>query len=275
MRICSSVQLRQNARFLVFTFLLLCPPVLFSQNDRQPAPLTAAQVAARMEEKNQERARALGEFAGSRIYRMEYRGFSGNKDAEMTVEMSFLPPASKKFKVVSQSGSKLIIDHVFKKLLQSEQEAMDEENRRRTALTGENYEFALVREEQRSGGNCYVLSVTPRNRNKFLYQGTIWVNARDFAVTHIEAEPARSPSFWIKKTDIAHDYTKVGDFWLPARNRTVSQVRFGGHAILSIEYTSYKFVSGAAAHPGGVKTEPDPSAQPAVAGAMPLNRLPE
>lgn len=50
---------------------------------------------------------------------------------------------------------------------------------------------------------------------KFLYRGRVWVNAKDFAVCRIEAEPAKNPSIWIKRTDIRHAYLKVGDFWLP------------------------------------------------------------
>jgi hypothetical protein len=247
MRICSEVHLRHGVRAVV-TALLLTARMLCGQQDHAEAALpgillTGAQVAIKMEEKNQERARALREFSGSRTYRMEYRGVFGNKDAEMTVQMNFQAPATKSFRVVSQAGSKLIIERVFKKLLQTETEALDEENRRLTALTTENYEFMLVEYEHHAEGDSYVLSVTPRNKNKLLYQGKIWVHAKDFAVTHIEAEPARSPSFWIKQTEIAHDYAKIGDFWLPARNRTVSQIRLGGHAILSIDYTDYRIIS--------------------------------
>jgi hypothetical protein len=65
-------------------------------------------------------------------------------------------------------------------------------------------------------------------------------------VVRIEAEPAHSPSFWIKKTTIEHEYMKVGDFWFPAKNRTESQIRLGGRASLTIDYTSYKITSVAA-----------------------------
>jgi len=58
----------------------------------------------------------------------------------------------------------------------------------------------------------------------------------------IEAEPGKNPSFWIKKTDIAHRYVKVKDFWLPAENHTESFVRLGGKATLSIEYQDYKII---------------------------------
>ena len=55
----------------------------------------------------------------------------------------------------------------------------------------------------------------------------------------IEAEPAKNPSFWIKKTEIHHAYLKVGEFWLPAENKTVSTLRLGGRATLTIKYQNY------------------------------------
>jgi hypothetical protein len=202
-----------------------------------------------MEEKGKERALALRAFAASRVYRLEYRGFGGDKEAEMKVRMNFSAPATKTFTVISQDGSKFIIEHVFNKLLESEQEAVDDQNRQATALTLENYAFALAGyEEQADGTHTYVLDVKPRKTNKFLYVGKIWVNAEDFAVTRIEASPAKSPSFWIKKTQIEHRYIKVGNFWLPAQNRSESQIRLGGRALLTIDYNDYRITS--AATPG-------------------------
>lgn len=246
MRILPGAADRRRAYVVAIALLCITSLQLLAQN-HAVAPslgeqLTAEQVAIRLEEKNQERALALRQVEGSRIYHMHYQGL-GTKDAQMKVQMDFEAPANKRFTVVSQDGSKFIIDHVFKKLMQSEQEATGEENRRRTALSRENYEFSLVAYEPNPEGGCYVLRVSPRTKNKFLYRGKIWVDAKDFAVTSIQAEPAASPSFWITKTEIAHQYVKVGDFWLPAQNRTESQIRFGGRASLTIEYTNYKIIS--------------------------------
>jgi hypothetical protein len=207
------------------------------------AGLTADQVVARLEQRNQERANALREFNGARTYHLQYRGFPSSRDAEMLVQMNFQAPASKRFTIVSQTGSKFIIEHVLMKLLETEQEALEEENRRRSALSQENYNFTLEGYEPAENSGRYVLAVTPRNKNKFLYQGRIWVDATDFAVTHIEGEPAKNPSFWIKKTSIQHQYEKIGDFWLPVQNRTESQSRFGGKALLTIDYTDYRITS--------------------------------
>ncbi len=212
----------------------------------QNAPLPVEQVARQLQERNAERAAALGQFEGTRVYSMQYRGFPGDRDAEMVVSVTYRAPNSKEFSVVSQSGSKFIIDHVFKKLLEGEQEAANQENRRNTALSSDNYEFTSAGYENTLAGAEYVLNLLPKNKNKYLYRGKIWVDAKDFAVVRIEAEPAKNPSWWIKKTEVKHRYVKVDDFWLPAENRTESEIRLGGRATLTIEYKDYKITKAAA-----------------------------
>lgn len=208
----------------------------------QPSPLSLEQVLANLEQRNAQRAAALEQFEGKRTYRMQYRGFPGDKDAEMVVKVSFRAPNSKEFTVLSQTGSKFVIEHVFKKLLEGEQEALDAENRHDTALTRQNYDFELTGYNTTPDGAQYVLKLLPKTRNKFLYRGTIWVDAKDFAVVRIEGEPGKNPSMWIKKTGIAHRYVKVDDFWLPAENHSESFIRLGGKATLSIEYQDYKII---------------------------------
>ncbi len=203
--------------------------------------LTVEQVVAKLQERNAQRAAALKEYKATRIYRMKYHGFPSDREAEMVVTVDYHAPNSKVFSVVSQSGSKLIIDHVFKKLLEGELEAANEENRRHTALSTENYSFTLAGYEPEGGQ--YVLNLFPKTRNKFLYRGKIWVDAKDFAVVRIKGEPSKNPSFWIKKTDVEHRYVKVNGFWLPAENHTESVIRLGGVADLSIEYKNYQFAS--------------------------------
>ncbi len=204
------------------------------------ASLSAEQIAQKVQQRNAERAAALEQFNGTRIYRMQYRGLPSDKDAEMVVNVAYRAPDAKEFSVVSQSGSRFVIDHVFKKLLEGEQEAANPENRRNSALSTENYEFTSAGYETTPEGAEYVLNLLPRTRNKFLYRGKIWVDAKDFAVVRIEGEPARNPSWWIKKTEVKHRYVKVNDFWLPAENHTESLIRLGGRAMLSIEYKDYK-----------------------------------
>jgi hypothetical protein len=216
-----------------------------SSHSAQNFPLPVEQVARNLQERNAQRAEALREFNGSRIYRLQYRGLGGDRDAEMVVSVIYRAPDSKTFSVVSQTGSKFIIDHIFKKLLEGEQEASNEENRQNTALSTKNYDFTSAGYETTPEGAQYVLNLLPRTKNKFLYRGKIWVDAKDFAVVRIEGEPAKNPSFWIKKTEVKHRYIKVNDFWLPAENHTESVMRIGGQAILSIEYKDYRITKSA------------------------------
>jgi hypothetical protein len=66
------------------------------------------------------------------------------------------------------------------------------------------------------------------------------VDARDFAVVRLQAEPAKNPSFWTKKADIEQVYKNVGDFWLPVHNHSVTAIRLGGRADLTIDYKDYE-----------------------------------
>jgi hypothetical protein len=185
----------------------------------------------------------LAAYHGTRTYRLEYHGFPGSRAAEMVVDVNYKAPRTKEFTVRSESGSKLVIERVFKKMLQSEKEALAEANQREVALNNDNYRFALLGQEKTPGGWAYILSVEPRTQNKLLYRGRIWVDAEDFAVVRIEGEPAKNPSFWTKDTKIEQVYSKVGNFWLPRSNRSSSTIRLGGHALFSIDYADYQITA--------------------------------
>src|SRR6202522_3386701 len=217
--------------------LLACAPAAWPQAQPALPTLGADQVVQRLMEKNKERWDTLQHYTGTRSYRLEYRGFPGSADATMEVEVNFDAPASKRFTVVSSTGSKLIQNRVFHRLLESEEQAGDSSNRKHTELGPDNYNFTLAGTE----GTNYVLNVEPKVDSRFLYRGKIWVDAHDFAVTRIEAQPARNPSFWTTKSLIHHTYQKVDNgFYLPKENKTVTSVRLGGVATLTIEYQSYQ-----------------------------------
>jgi hypothetical protein len=217
--------------------LLVCAPAAWPQGQPGLPTLEADQVVQRLMEKNQERADSLQHYIGKRTYHLEYRGFPASADAIMEVEVNFDAPASKRFTVLNASGSKLIQNRVFHRLMESEEQAGDSSNRKHTELGPANYTFSLAGTD----GTNYVLNVEPKEDSRFLYRGKIWVDAHDFAVTRIEAQPAKNPSFWTTKSVIHHTYQKVDNgFYLPKENKTVTSVRLGGVATLTIEYQSYQ-----------------------------------
>ncbi len=208
--------------------------------------LSTEEIVTNLIQRNLERARALGAYQGTRTYRLEYHGFPGSRTAEMTVDVKYSTPGTKEFNIRSEKGSQLIIDRVFKRMLQSEKDASAGENQSHVALNQENYSFTLDGYESTPSGLAYILSVVPRTNDKLLYRGRIWVDAEDFAVMRIDAVPAKNPSFWTKETRIEQTYAKVGDFWLPLSNRSTSSIRLGGHASFTIDYRDYHITSATA-----------------------------
>jgi len=240
----SFVAERVLRRIVLAVFLLMWPVlgINVAAQDAAPAistaPLPLDTVVDNLVRKNEERSRNLLHSRATRVYHLSYRGFPGDREAEMTVEAVYDSPATKTFKITSESGSKIILERVFRKLLEGEQEEELPEMNSRTQLNRDNYEFALGGYD--SSSNEYELAVTPKSKSKYVYRGRIWVDGADFAVTRIEAEPAKNPSFWTKRSEIRQRYVKIANFWLPARNESTSYIRLGGRAVLTIDYKNYQ-----------------------------------
>jgi hypothetical protein len=200
-----------------------------------------ALIVQRLVESNKDRADRLPDCTSKRHYHIQFHGFGHIIEADMDVEVLDHGSASRTFHITAQSGSHVLFDHVLKKLLESEQEAA--QNKKATGLIPANYKFTLIGNAREDGRQLFILQVAPKINQKLLYRGRIWVDAADYAVVRIEAEPAENPSFWIRSTEIHHVYSKVGDFWLPQRNVSESKIRFGGTATLTIDYGSYAFAS--------------------------------
>ncbi|HJT70455.1 MAG TPA: hypothetical protein VJ731_09670 [Terriglobales bacterium] len=216
-------------------------PIVREAKTSETAP-SAESIVAKMMATSAYRSADLQGFQGKRWYHLQYHGFLGGREASMEVLASYSAPDKREYTVISQSGSKLLLNRVLLKLLDSERQAFA--NRKKIDLSPDNYTFELLGTDHGDDGtNCYVLSVKPRKSNEFLYKGKIWVNSNDFAVVRMEGEPVKSPSFWIKDTQIQSKWRKVGAFWFIAHNQSISHIRMGGTATLNIDYGDYQITS--------------------------------
>jgi hypothetical protein len=244
------------ARWSAPTLILLVLrfPVV-AQQAAVSAPLTADEVINHVVTMNEVRTKALESYSSVRSYHLECHCLS-HKKADMVIRADYHSPNTKEFTILSESGSGTVRNKVFKKLLEAEQESMSEENQQRTAMTPENYTFQLSDHQKTDAGEFYVLDAEPRTKNKFLFRGRIWVDAKDFAITRVEGQPAVNPSWWTVKTDFKRSYQKIGDFWLPESNESETKVRVFGTAVLTIEYREY------AIRPAGVTVASPQEAAP-------------
>ena len=244
--------------------LTLLATVSLGEGDVHSAPqLSTDVIVQKLMAANAERAQSLRGYRGKRVYHVDYHGIFGSHDAGLQVEATYTAPDHKDFKVISQTGSKILINHVLLKLLSSEQEAQEEQNRKELEISPKNYNFVLAGTEHTPQGDFYVLSVSPKGKSKYLYRGKLWVDAKDFAMARMQGEPAKNPSVWVSHTQIEYRWTKIGGFWLPAHNSSETVVRMGGKAVLTIDYSDYQITGvnrSNARAPGENSTRPNPAA---------------
>lgn len=200
--------------------------------------LSARQIIERVMEENRQRDGRMRQYSVPSVYRVT--GGDGKVRAEVEAVLHYRAPGWKEFRIVSERGSEAIRNRVFKPLMEVEIETAAGRNRHDGSITPANYDFTLRGEENIGGNRCYLLEASPKRNDKYLFRGRVWIHATDFSIVRIAGEPARNPSFWISRVEFVRNYQKVGEFWLPARNESRTQVRLFGRNILTIDYGQYQ-----------------------------------
>lgn len=203
--------------------------------------LPMEQILSRMEANSRLRERALAGYTALRTYAAA-NGDSSDRKAEMQVKVVYSSPATKDFTIVSEDGSEFIRNKVFKRAMETEKEALRPDSKQRSALTSENYSFLLVGDEILRGRRCYVLDTNPKRKDKLLVRGKVWVDCSDYAIVRIQGELVKTPSMFVRKVHFTRDYTKVGDFWLPLRDASVSQLLMLGKSTMTVRYYDYNIL---------------------------------
>jgi hypothetical protein len=199
----------------------------------------ASEILAQVANKNRERQAALGAYRSDRVYCIEYRGVGGLHSARMDVHAEYRAPGVKHLTVVSETGSKAFGEKVLRRLVESEEESSKAENQVQMMVSPDKYDAQVVGQEMVRGVNAWMLDVKPKEPSKFNYNGRIWVSVDDLAIMRVVGHPAKNPSWLVNHTDFDSEYEHIGNFWLMEKNTTVSHVRVGGEATLTIDYGSY------------------------------------
>lgn len=248
----SSTLLTETAVILAFAVATtwfatpaICPCTLPGQSPKpvemESGLLEVSEIVSRMKAYSNWRDISLAGYDSMREYKVEYDGLV-HKKAEMIVRVTYSAPETKRFEIVSESGSRILRNRVLRPLIEAEKETSRGATRQKSIISPENYDFRLLSREGSPGQEAFVLQAVPRKETKFLFVGRIWIDARDFAVIRIEASPAVNPSWWIKNTIVKHSYRKVSGFWMYDQNESTSRVRIGGRARLSVRYHYYSLM---------------------------------
>jgi hypothetical protein len=194
-------------------------------------------ILEKMAAHNRMRDEILTAYSVDREYEIENKRW--NKKAKLTATMVFVAPDEKLFETTSFSGSGFLRKAVLNRLMETERQNARGAFRINSAISADNYSFEFIEEEVCEGRLTYVLHATPKIKNDVLFDGLVWIDGQDFAVTRIEGRPAKSPSFWIKSVNFQHEYAKFGSLWFPVINTSITSVRFFGATVAKITYRNY------------------------------------
>jgi outer membrane lipoprotein-sorting protein len=206
-------------------------------SDRAPAGLTGDDVIAQMLQRNLLRNQQLQQYSAVRTY--EIRNLEGKVAAQAVVRVDYRAPDKKTFSKTSEKGSSIVRHLVFDRLIQSESETSSGREHHNSAITNSNYTFTLAGEEEVGPYHCFVLEAVPKRKDKYLFEGKIWIDAEDFAVVKIAGHPARKPSFWINRADFVRRYQRIDGFWLPYRDETFVDIKIYGRRVFTVDHQQY------------------------------------
>ena len=202
-----------------------------------PMGLTGDGVIAKMLERNRLRNEQLQRYSAVRTY--EIRNPEGKLAAQAVVLVDYEAPDKKTFKKTSEKGSGIVRHLVFDRLLQSEGETSSGREHHDSAIAAANYTFTLAGEEEVGPYHCFVLEATPKRKDKYLFEGKIWIDTADFAIVKIAGHPARKPSFWINRADFVRQYQRIDGFWVPCRDETNVEVKVYGRRVFTVDHQQY------------------------------------
>ena len=212
------------------------PGVTTSLEPLRPG-ITSEQLFIELNAHNELRKSALLDYTVLRTYQVI--DLKGKVHAQEIGQMEFRAPDQKKFVVTSETGSGLIRRMALNQLISSEIDAAAGKQHHDSAISPANYSLNLLGEQQVGPYRCFVAEAVPRRKDKYLFEGTIWIDVDDYAIVRIEGHPAKKPSFWIERADFVRQYQKIDGFWLPEKDRTFVQVRLYGKKVLTIDHQNY------------------------------------
>jgi hypothetical protein len=235
-----------EAAFLAMTSFALSAHAQIDQQSQTEltAPLeplrpgvTESQIFDELLAHNALRTATLLEYSALRTYQVV--DLIGKVHAEEIGWMEYRAPDKKTFVVSSEKGSGLVRRLALNPLIASEIETAAGKQHHDSAISPANYNLEPLGEQQVGPYNCLVARAIPKRRDKYLFEGKIWIDAEDYAVVRIEGHPAKKLSFWIEQADFVRQYQKIDGFWLPQRDVTFVQVRLYGKKALTIDHQDY------------------------------------
>jgi hypothetical protein len=174
-----------------------------------------------------------------------YKVFRGGDEthvvAEMTAKDTYRKGAGKSYIVLSRSGSEIVQRYGLKPLLDNEERINNPATVAQSWFTSANYDMKLKPGGvvHLSGRDCFVLSISPKQKAPNMIDGTLWVDAHDGSIAQVEGVASKSPSPFAGTTHMMRQYTQIDGFPMATHARADSSSVLFGHTVIHIDYSDY------------------------------------
>jgi hypothetical protein len=162
-----------------------------------------------------------------------------NTKSQVIADISFVPPATKKYTIQKSNGASFGETIVRRMLISEVEIARDYAS---TDFSPANYDFRFIQEENAGGQYCYLLELLPKRKEKNLLQGKIWVDSGTYLPRRIEGEPVKPPSWWLRRLQIELSYGEVSGMWLQTTLEATAAVRLLGPYMLVSRDVKYQLI---------------------------------
>src|SRR6202021_3866724 len=115
----------------------------------------------------------------------------GKVHAEEVGRMEYLAPDQKKFVVQSEKGSAVVRHLALNALIASEIETTAGKQHHDSAISPANYSLDLLGEQQVGPYRCFAAKASPKRKDKYLFEGKVWIAVEDYAGVRIEGHPPK------------------------------------------------------------------------------------
>jgi len=162
--------------------------------------------------------------------------------AERTVKTTYQKGVGKNYAIVSDSGSDLIRKLVLDAILDNEKRINTPGATDHSYIISENYEMKLQSggPQTVNGRECYVLSISPREKAPNMIVGTLWVDARDESIAQLEGTTSKSVSVFTGPTKVMRQYATVDGFSEATHASGASTSFLFGLTTVTIDYSGYQ-----------------------------------
>ena len=176
-----------------------------------------------------------------------YAVFRGNDQAhpaaQMTVRVTYKKGIGKDYKVLSQSGSELIINYGLRPLLENEKLINSPARAAQSWFTSANYDMKLKPGVSQTidGRPCLALAIKPYRKAPNLIDGTLWIDTRDHTLVKVDGIASQKPSIFAGKTHMMRHYANMQGYAMATHARAESNSMFFGRTVVVIDYSDYQF----------------------------------